>query len=454
MFKLKKYYLTTVLAGYLIWLLVLLESNTLRLYINPRLSFLTVLTILLLGAMLFNLLWKPGYHYSGHRGTEQHPSGHHDDGGQHHVNHHDCAEYGGPGQLDLCSCCSHERWEKSSLLLLIPLILALTVPPRTLSYHADLPDLASMLPQIVTVFLSIVIQALPFVLIGVFGSSAMHNLITTEMVEAKLARASKLPGLCLAIGAGFFFPVCDCGVIPVARRLLIKKVPPYMAVAFLITAPLVNPITIWATATAFGYNLYITVTRVGLAIVVGLLVGLMVGKFFPTVEQLFNQKTLSEMGTAAATLTADPKTSTHKKAIFSAIFTHADEEFLEVGKFLIGGALLAATIQATVFKSVLLGVAHYPGLTIIIMMVLAVSLSLCAEADAFVARSFVNHVPLGGIMGFMVFGQMLDLKNLALLLKNFKPRALLAIFGLGAFLVFGFCNLLNLGSLNMMIWGR
>jgi Predicted permeases len=408
--NLKKYYLTIVFIGYIVLLSFLLITGKIRNYINPVLSFLTVLTLLILTAMLVNNLLKT---------DRTHPE-HSPD----------------------CHCGHHEMLEKSSLLLLLPLLLPLIMPPQTLSYHASMPNMLARLPQLVTVFLSIIIQALPFVLIGVFGSALMHNLVTVEMVENKLAHTGKLPGILLAIGAGFFFPICDCGVIPVARRLLMKKVPPYMAIAFLVTAPLVNPITVWATATAFGYNLPVTLTRVGMAIMVGIIVAFMVSKFFPSIEHLFHQKALQEMETTAATPEA-VNHSAHGKSIIRDIFNHANDEFLEVGKFLIIGTLIASTIQTLLPRQFLMVVTKNPALSVLVMMFLALCLSLCAEADAFVARSFLYHFPLGSVMSFMVFGQMIDIKNSALLLKSFKPKAVLCIFGLCALLVLIFCSLLN-----------
>lgn len=414
---LKKHYLTIVFTGYIVFLSFLLITGTIRNYINPMLSFLSVLTLLMLIAMLINNLrvaqTKPEHSHDGH-------------------------------------CCHHQKLEKTSLLLLLPLLLPLIVPPQALSYQANLPNVLNKLPQLVTIFLSIIIQALPFVLIGVFGSAIMHNLVTVETVENKLARTAKLPGILLAIGAGFLFPVCDCGVIPVVRRLLIKKVPPYMAIAFLVSAPLVNPITIWATATAFGYNLPVTLTRVGMAVVTGIIVALAVNKFFPSLEHLFHQKALRELETAAAV----SETVTDKGSIISDIFNHANDEFLEVGKFLIIGTLIAATIQTAIPKQYLMIITKNPTLSILMMMFLALCLSLCAEADAFVARSFLYHFPMGSVMSFMVFGQMIDIKNSALLLKSFKPKAILFIFGLCALLVVLFCSVLNLFPTNSLIRGR
>lgn len=414
---LKKYYLTIVFTGYIFFLSFLLITGTIRNYINPMLSFLSVLTLLILIAMLINNL----------RVDQKNPEHAHDD-----------------------HCCHHQKVEKTSLLLLLPLLLPLIVPPHTLSYQTNLSNVLNRLPQLVTIFLSIIIQALPFVLIGVFGSALMHNLVTAEMVENKLARTAKLPGILLAIGAGFFFPVCDCGVIPVVRRLLIKKVPPYMAIAFLVSAPLVNPITVWATATAFGYNLPVTLTRVGMAVAAGIIVALAVNKFFPSIDYLFHQKALEELETAATV----SETVIDKGSLISGIFNHANDEFLEVGKFLIIGTFIAATIQTVIPKQFLMIFTKNPTLSILMMMFLALCLSLCAEADAFVARSFLYHFPMGSVMSFMVFGQMIDIKNSALLLKSFKPKAILFIFGLCALLVLIFCSLLNLFPTNTLIHGR
>jgi uncharacterized protein len=417
--NLKKLYLTIVFIGYIALLSFLLITGNIRNYINPMLSFLTVLTLFILMAMLINNLRKTNVKHLEHS----------------HDGH-----------------CHHEQFEKTSLLLLLPLLLPIVVPPQALSYQASVPNLLDKLPQLVTIFLSIIIQALPFVLIGVFGSALMNTLVTVEMVEKKLAHAAKLPGILLAIGAGFFFPVCDCGVIPVARRLLIKKVPPYMAIAFLVTAPLVNPITIWATATAFGYNLPITLTRVSMAIIVGIIVALIASKFFPSLESLFHQKALQELETSA--MTTEVVSPAEKKSLIGEIFNHANEEFLEVGKFLIAGTLIAAIIQTVLPKQFLMMITQNPALSVLVMMFLALCLSLCAEADAFVARSFLYHFPLGSVMAFMVFGQMIDIKNSALLLKSFKPKAVLIIFGLCALLVLLFCGFLNLFPAHNLIRRR
>lgn len=315
------------------------------------------------------------------------------------------------------------------------------------------PFIAGKLSQLVTIFLSVIIQALPFILLGVFGSAFIQRFVSVELVEEILSRTSKLPGILIAIGTGFFFPVCDCGVFPIVRRLLAKQVPPYMAIAFLITAPLINPLTIWATATAFGGDLTVILSRIWMAILIGVLVSLAVSKTFPTMEHLFHQRALRELETSASK--AEPPThncgyhehSSSWSSGITEIIDHACIEFVEVVKYLTVGALLAATIQTFILKQSLMLITSNPAFSVLVMMLLALTLSLCAEADAFVARSLTFHFPLGSVMAFMVFGQMIDLKNTFLILKSFKLKAFLFIFGLCALLVFMFCSLFKLLSM-------
>ena len=338
------------------------------------------------------------------------------------------------------------------------IILAVLVLLVYFSNRIFIPvEIVTKFPQLVMVFLSVVIQALPFVLLGVFGSALLQQFVTVEMVEARLVKMKRIPGILMAVGAGFFFPVCDCGIIPVVRRMILKKVPPYMAVAFLLTAPLVNPITLWATATAFNYNLTVTLLRVLMAIVVGIVVALVVSYYFPRREDLLldeiiagDESIQSRVETAASSEIA---TTPKKQLIWGELIAHANQEFLEVVKYLIVGALIAAMMQVLIPKEVMLVFAEQPFLSVVAMMVLAVCLSLCAEADAFVARSFTYHFPLGSVMGFMVFGQMIDLKNGVLLLKNFKLKPLAVIFGIAAWLVVVFAYLLNLLAAKQLIWG-
>jgi uncharacterized protein len=112
------------------------------------------------------------------------------------------------------------------------------------------------------------------------------------------------------------------------------------------------------------------------------------------------------------------------------LFLHSGEEFFNVGKYLVIGAFLTSLIQTLVPKNAFVSLASQNGLSLLFMMLAAFLFSACSTSDAFIARSFMNQISLGAIMGFMVFGPMMDLKNLLMLLGNFKKGFVIMLTGL------------------------
>ncbi|MDE7538435.1 permease, partial [Streptococcus agalactiae] len=74
---------------------------------------------------------------------------------------------------------------------------------------------------------------------------------------------------------GFVFPSCECGIIPIINRFLEKKVPSYTAVPFLATAPIINPIVLFATYSAFGNSIRFLILRFVGATIVAIALGVM-----------------------------------------------------------------------------------------------------------------------------------------------------------------------------------
>jgi uncharacterized membrane protein YraQ (UPF0718 family) len=110
----------------------------------------------------------------------------------------------------------------------------------------------------------------------------------------------------------------------------------------------------------------------------------------------------------------------HHASGFEAVLTHAAGEFFEVGGYLIAGAALSSVIQVFVPKGIMTGLGASSVLSLLLMMLAAFILSICSTSDAFIARSFANSIPITSVMGFMVLGPMLDLKNLFMLFGSFK----------------------------------
>ena len=277
--------------------------------------------------------------------------------------------------------------------------------------------------SIITIALSIILQSLPFVLIGVIVSSALRELIRDEWI-AQNAPSKGLTGVIVGALLGLFFPVCDCGVMPVARSLLHKGVSMQTAFAYLLTAPVINPTVILATAMAFQWNWHLVVLRLLGTFLIGGTIAFLVGYFF-------DPKDLRAFGE----LRYEDHHHSEKLSIHN-LLLHASEEFFDIGRFLIVSAFLAAAIQVWVPQGILFQFVSNPYLSIASMMILAVSMSLCSEADAFVARVLANQFPLGPVLSFLIIGQILDLRNLMLFNKNFRLSLFLFIAGLSIIFTF------------------
>lgn len=270
-----------------------------------------------------------------------------------------------------------------------------------------------------TVFLSILIQAFPFILFGVFVSAIIQVFISSEKITSIFPKNRSMQFI-VALFAGLFFPVCDCAIVPVGARLIKKGVPVPAAVTFMLAAPITNPIVIASTLYAFPNQPSIAIYRVVLGITIAFLVGVTF-IFAPENEvTLFNN--IDDITCSCGFCTND---FVNRKGIFGkvdAIFRHAGAEFFQIGKFIIIGSLLSSIMQTIIPKELFASFGGGTLISLLIMMLFAFILSVCSSSDAFIARTFVNQFPIGSIMGFLVLGPMLDIKNLLMLLGNFKKR--------------------------------
>lgn len=318
-----------------------------------------------------------------------------------------------------------------------------------------------------TLFLSIVVQAMPFLLLGVFLSGLMAVFVEGSQL-ARFLPKGKI-GSAVAGGAlGFFFPVCECGNLPVARQLVIKGIPPYVAVAFLLAAPVFNPVVIFSTWIAFRSMPELVVYRVlfsfGIAVAIGLLFSvqkdlepllqpavwrelqrnrcqeaalkstscspLLQGGTFWIGSQGHAQGaaggSLATLQTAEevyrAALSAAPALSWRQKGLL--LLQTWAREIRELGSVLILGSAMAAFVQTVIPRSFVLNYGQDELVSILIMMALAGIISICSTVDAFFALSFAATFTPGSLLAFMVFGPMVDLKAIGLMLTLFRPRAI------------------------------
>jgi uncharacterized membrane protein YraQ (UPF0718 family) len=246
-----------------------------------------------------------------------------------------------------------------------------------------------------TVFVSVLVQAAPFLVFGV----ALSAVIAVYVPRSFWARAlPKHPALAVpAAGlAGVALPGCECGSVPIAGSLIRRGVTPAAALAFLLAAPAINPIVLTATAVAFPNNPEMVLARGLASLVVAVAMGwlwLRLGK--AEWIRLPHRPDLDDLSRA--------------RAFWSA----CRHDVMHAGGFLVLGAAAAATINVVVPEAWLQTLAADPLLSVLALAVLAVLLSICSEADAFVAAS-LSQFSLTSRLVFLVVGPMVDLKLISL----------------------------------------
>jgi len=336
----------------------------------------------------------------------------------------------------------------------------------------------SQLNQGLTLFLSLLVEATPFLLLGVAFSSLLAVLVDERKL---IAYTPKNPVLAAISGSlfGCLFPVCECGNVPVARRLLMQGAPSSLAIGFLLAAPTVNPIVFWATWIAFRDQPAMVFWRVGLTILISVIIACVfsvqkdmrpflqpaIARYLPNPEPkpapalmgsgssllsggdflLQSTGTLKLDQPMMATLgaaTALPQQSWHDKA--QAVLEMMLQEFRELGAVLVFGSAIAATVQVAIPREWILALGQGPITSILAMMLLAWVVSICSTVDSFFALSFSSIFTSGSILAFLVFGPMIDLKNISLLLTTFKGRAVVYLFVLAAQLTFVLTLAVNL----------
>ncbi|AUZ41305.1 MULTISPECIES: permease [Bacillus] len=263
--------------------------------------------------------------------------------------------------------------------------------------------------QLNSIFISILIEAIPFILIGVILSGIIQMFVSEEMI-ARIVPKNRFLAVLFGALAGVLFPACECGIIPITRRLLLKGVPLHAGVAFMLTAPIINPIVLFSTYIAFGNRWSVVFYRGGLALAVSLIIGVILSYQFKD-NQLLKPD--------------EPGHHHHHGTLLQKLggtLRHAIDEFFSVGKYLIIGAFIAAAMQTYVKTSTLLAIGQNDVSSSLVMMGLAFVLSLCSEVDAFIASSFSSTFSLGSLIAFLVFGAMVDIKNLLMMLAAFKKR--------------------------------
>lgn len=297
-----------------------------------------------------------------------------------------------------------------------------------------------LLRDAITIFQGIFVEALPFLLMGVFTSSFVHVYVKSETILRVIPK-SRIGSILVGPMMGFLFPVCECGNIPLARRMIKKGIPIHTVVAFLFASPVFNPIVILATYAAFSKQPEVVIIRVVLSLVIALIISGMIS-FIENEKDLLSSEILSN-SSKETDCHCGPETMGRKHK-WKAFMSDAANEFLELGSLLVLGSFIASFSQVLIPRDLIASLGQGPVSSIIAMMLLAAFISICSNVDAFFALSYVNNFSMGSIMAFLVFGPMIDMKVFAMLPKIFSVKTVVYMTIIIAQLVFLFTLFYNL----------
>ncbi|MFF4233685.1 permease [Streptomyces sp. NPDC001820] len=289
-----------------------------------------------------------------------------------------------------------QGWQFNSSLVLTMVLLVVVALQGPIRSALSAPVTQSWM----TVFVAVFVQALPFLVLGVLLSAIIAVFVPPSFFARALPRK---PALAVPVAgmAGAVLPGCECASVPVAGALVRRGVTPAAALAFLLSAPAINPIVLTATAVAFPRHPQMVLAR----FVASLLVACAMGWLWQRLGR-------------ADWLRPPDRPSSDNLGKGAAFWGSVRHDVMHAGGFLVVGAMAAATLKAVVPADWLHAAADNPAVSILALAILAVLLSICSEADAFVAAS-LSQFSLTARLAFLVVGPMIDLKLFAMQAATF-----------------------------------
>lgn len=283
------------------------------------------------------------------------------------------------------------RRQLPTLELLALLLVAAVVLRPFLEGWFDNPALQTWS----TIFVSITIQALPFLVLGVVVSGGIAALLPPGWLAKALPKNNAVAVPCASL-AGLALPGCECGSVPIAGRLTARGAAAAPAFAFMLAAPAINPIVLVATAVAFPGQPEIVLARFGASLVTAMGVGMLWSRFG---KDAWIDRARNRVVEGQTRWESFSRTASH--------------DFLHAGGWLVLGCMAAATLQVAVPRSVLDTISGNEWIAVAVMATLAIVLAICSEADAFIASS-LTQFSLTSRLVFLVVGPVVDIKLVAL----------------------------------------
>ncbi len=304
-------------------------------------------------------------------------------------------------------------------------------------------DFQGSVQNFIIVFASIFYEALPYIVAGAIIAGVVEELIPQRVLLRLIPRSRFL-----AIAAGGLLglpsPMCDCAILVVVRRFLRKGVPLSSCVCLLLAGPIVNFLVMLSTWDAFRRPTDYTgpgATQIGGLGMMGLRIGIGYLVAIGTsliVEWQYRKHGAAKLLHPLAIPPAKPELlETNGQDAppprpflerLNSITEIALHDFIDVAVFVTLGALLAAGARQLInaYPGLIDYATLHPTASIGIMMMLAVLLCICSQADAFIAASF-TPLPPASKLAFLTLGPMLDLKLYMMYTRVFRPRLIWTI---------------------------
>lgn len=312
-------------------------------------------------------------------------------------------------------------------------------------FLAELPA-PSRMGDVLMAFLSIVFEGAPYILIGTVFSGIIDAFLPAKLLDRVLPK-SKILATLIAGFLGLVFPVCECAVVPVIRRLVQKGLPLSCAVTYMLSAPIMNPIVAISTLTAFkefqglslstAGNATMTIARLSLGYLVAVIVGLVVLRFKP--GQVLRHSIANKIESAGAEDAHDHGHTHAPAAGFNGKLVHAMRssmrDFLDTAMYFAIGVVITSAFNTQINQSLLNTVAGNDWLAVPSLMGLAIVLSLCSTSDAFIAAP-MTAFSMAAKLAFLVFGPMMDIKLLFMYSGVFQRKVVVSLL-IGLFVLTG-----------------
>jgi uncharacterized protein len=298
-------------------------------------------------------------------------------------------------------------------------------------------------------FASIIYEALPFVVLGVVLAGLLEEFVPQQFL-ARVMPKSPLLGIGMGALLGSIFPMCECGIIVVMRRLLRKGLPLSVCVSYVLAGPIINIVVLTSTYVAFanfgffGGPFGMVLLRAGLGFVVACVTATVVDRQYRRHGKTLLSPTIVDHNVPDEDNGSDGRRSWWDR--LNNISGTALNDFVDIMAFLILGAILASWGKALIRENPdFINPDHMgnPFVAIPVTMALAILFCLCSEADAFVAAAFPLEFPPASKLAFLVLGPMFDLKLLMMYTRVFRPRLICTIVVSVVVQVFVYCLLVH-----------